>query len=271
MIVARSRPRGPLLHSLFRKPCRFTSGIVAFLGPASLMLTENPLSGLLITGRGFSFSRKKGRPKGHPTQEQGHRTTDTAPHGHGQKKHHRASPSRPRWQGNQPKPQRQEKQTATGTHEQKPTGKKRQRGQQKPPQATRHEKNDRPGKPRQSRQQRPQSQREAGKRQPGKNRRNKRKTAQTSRTPPKSDSEKRAGNRHRPGHPPRFPPPPRRPADKAADGAGLISGPPAQALVLALSAGWLGGFPAPWAGVPLVPLGRGAARIAFSQGAVAFP
>ena len=236
-----------------------------------MMLTENPLSGLLITGRGFSFSRKKGRPKGQPTQEQGHRTTDTAPHGHGQKKHHRASPSRPRWQGNQPKPQRQEKQTATGTHEQKPTGKKRQRGQQKPPQATRHEKNDRPGKPRQSRQQRPQSQREAGKRQPGKNRRNKRKTAQTSRTPPKSDSEKRAGNRHRPGHPPRFPPPPRRPADKAADGAGLISGPPAQALVLALSAGWLGGFPAPWAGVPLVPLGRGAARVAFPQGAVAFP
>ena len=58
MIGARSRPPGPLLRSLFRKPCRFTSGC-CFLGPSSVDVGKNPLSGLLITGQGIFYALQR--------------------------------------------------------------------------------------------------------------------------------------------------------------------------------------------------------------------
>lgn len=54
--------------------------------------------------------------------------------------------------------------------------------------------------------------------------------------------------RHRAGHPPRFPSPPRRPADKAADGAGLIFWPASIGAWLGLVGGLAGGFPRPVGG-----------------------
>ena len=53
-VPTRSRPLGPLLHSLLRKPCRFTSGIVAFLGSASLMLAKHPTG--LVTRWGVFYT-----------------------------------------------------------------------------------------------------------------------------------------------------------------------------------------------------------------------
>lgn len=88
--------------------------------------------------------------------------------------------------------------------------------------------------------------------------------------PQRTTGEKRAGNRHRPGHPPRLSIPPRRPADKAADGAGLIFWPACIGACLGLVGGLAGGFPRPVGGRSPRSPGRGPHNL-FPLGAVALP
>lgn len=69
--------------------------------------------------------------------------------------------------------------------------------------------------------------------------------------------------RHRAGRPPRFPPPPRRPADKAADGAGLKIWPACKCACLGLVGGLAGGFPRPVGGRSPRPPWQGGRLIFF--------
>lgn len=197
MIGARSRPRGPLLPSLFRKPCRFISGC-CFLGPSSVDVGKNPPSGLLITGRWIFYALQRTTAK-RPT---------AAPAGQKQPGAAEAQAT-----------QAEAAATAEG-------------------QTDRRERDsDQPNTPPPARQTSHQTRPDSGTRHATLN----------TETPPKQVRDGRE-NRRRAGHPPRFPSPPRRPADKAADGAGLTFWPASKGACLGLVGGLAGGFPRPVGG-----------------------